>query len=368
MPKTSFAQLSQGRSNNFDFLRFFLAFIVIYTHAYTMAGVHASSWRGRLKMFDFGGAWLAVDGFFIISGFLITQSFLNSRGAGDYFKKRVLRIYPGFVMALIFCVFVVGPLAGVPLESYFRDWNTYRFFQPLLFRDVVTLPGVFQHSGMAGMVNGSIWTIRYELICYVMVAVVGVAGLLRKRGLMLALFLIAMAIAAAEAASVPNHAVWTKLIHFPYFGNLYEMPRFIVCFLGGMMFYLFRDRIPHTNGLLLLSLLLLPLAWSWATNLIIPVFGSYILFHVAFNRRIPLQNWGRSGDYSYGLYLYAFPVEQLVVQYSHNRIGAVPLLAISFAITMALAYLSWHFLEHPFLKLKGGTRRTAAACPVPSQV
>jgi peptidoglycan/LPS O-acetylase OafA/YrhL len=351
MAHPTFAQLSRSRSNNFDFLRFFLAFVVIYTHAFALCGVHWSSWSERLRHGDFGGAWLAVDGFFILSGFLITQSYFSSGGLGDFWKKRVLRIYPGFAAAILFCVLIVGPLGGANLSSYFRDWRTYAFFQPLALRDVVTLPGVFASAPMRGMVNGSIWTIRFELICYALTAALGMTGLLGRRYWVLGVFAVSLAVGAAQVGSFPNHRIWERLIFVPYFGNLYEMPRFLSCFLAGTSFYLFRDRLA-CSGVIAMPCVLAMAATFWASSVTVPIFGAYLLFYFAFSGQIRLHHWGRRGDFSYGLYLYAFPVQQLLVHFWNPRMQPFVLLAASFAITMGLAFLSWHGVEQPLLKLK----------------
>src|SRR5216117_1311503 len=113
MPTPTLRDVSQTRYNNFDFLRFAMACIVIHTHSYVLAGVAYTGNLQRLKHLDFGGASMAVNVFFLISGFLIASSFQNSASALHYLKKRMLRIYPGFAASLAFCIFIVGPLAGV---------------------------------------------------------------------------------------------------------------------------------------------------------------------------------------------------------------------------------------------------------------
>src|SRR5436190_13402465 len=121
MPSPTFRDVSQTRYNNFDFLRFAMACVVIHTHSFTMTATSYPSQLQRILHGDVGGATMAVNVFFLVSGFLISSSFDNSATTLHYLKKRMLRIYPGFFAALAFAVFIVGPLAGVQLRTYFFD-------------------------------------------------------------------------------------------------------------------------------------------------------------------------------------------------------------------------------------------------------
>ena len=125
-----FIQTTESRANNLDILRFFLACVVIHSHSYMLTGHEYVSLKQKFIHLQFGGGRFAVDFFFMLSGFLVANSWLHSRGFFDYLKRRTLRIYPGFFVCLggVLCVFVVGPLGGANLKSYFKTAETYTFF------------------------------------------------------------------------------------------------------------------------------------------------------------------------------------------------------------------------------------------------
>ena len=180
-----FIQSTESRSNNLDVLRFLLACVVIHSHSFMLTGHEYASLRQKLIHLQFGGGGYAVDFFFMLSGFLVANSWLHSRGLGDYLKRRTLRIYPGFIVCLAFCVFVAGPLGGADLKTYFANPQTWSFFAPLILGPLGVLPGVFTDAPWRGVVNVPLWTIRFEFLCYLLLAAIGMAGLLRRRRLVL---------------------------------------------------------------------------------------------------------------------------------------------------------------------------------------
>lgn len=290
-----------------------------------------------------------MNGFFIISGFLIAQSWFRSPEPFNFFKKRFLRIYPALIAALAFCVFIVGPLGGADLHSYFSQSETYRFFLPLFLGPYGGLPRVFENAPWIGMVNGSIWTIRFEIFCYFLLAAMGMLGMLRHPRIVLVFLAISLLAAFAETSAFPYP--W-KLI-LPYFGDIPELPRFISYFLSGVVFYLFREEIRCSVTLFLIACAGAAAVYlSPVQTLLLPIFIAYIVLYFAFSPRIPLQNFGVRGDFSYGIYLYAFPVQQLLIRYAPAAHQPLILTVLAFPITLLLAMLSWHFIERPFLQFK----------------
>lgn len=334
-------------SNNFDFLRFFLAALVIFSHSYPLF-YGSKDWEPlyRLSGGQVETGAVAVDGFFVISGFLIAQSWIRGRGLTDFVKKRFLRIYPGFAIALLFCILVVGPLAGVNLATYFRNQATFRFFwSPLLLWNVlIGLPGAFLHNPFPAAVNGSLWTIPYELKCYAMVAMLGLLGMYRRREAVLALFLIAF--------SFYNLEPYLHLRHFHALLDREYLPRLITFYLAGVVAFLYQDELPHSRWLLAVSLLALAMSLRAGLSLTLPIFGSYLLLYTAFSKSLRLENFGRRGDISYGVYLYAFPVQQLLVQRWQHSLNPLTLFLLALPCTCLLATFSWRCVEQPFLKKK----------------
>ena len=310
---STFGARSEGRKNNFDFLRFFLATAVIYHHSFDLLLGHLKP-GGEFETFhpdtlgqitghqlDFG--WLSVNGFFIISGFLITSSWLHGKGLLDYIKKRFLRIYPGYAAAIFFCAFVIGPLSVASPGSYLRSSDTYKFLKMLFMRNYYPLPGLFPNVPLTGVVNGSLWTIRYEIVCYVLVALLGVLALLRFRALIVGLFIAWYGLYIAKTYGVA--------IRFG--GDADHMPRLATYFFAGMVFYLYRDRIPYSKRWFALSLI--GLVGSLLLHIplfVFPICATYALFYIAFAPGLKLENFARRGDYSYGTYVYAWPIQQLL--------------------------------------------------------
>ena len=349
-------QVSQGRENTFDFLRFFLASLVILSHSFAM--LYNGTWyaydpllhwtRGQAAFGE-----VAVDGFFLISGFLITQSWERSRGMADYAKKRVLRILPALVVVLLITVFVLGPLAtSLPLASYFHSPRTWVYFGMMGTKNLHltdTLPGVFTHNPLQYRVNGSLWTIRCEAICYLLVAVLGLLGGLRRPALVLLVSVAAVAITVAGAR------------HLATMGDWADSFRVLIYFLWGMTFYLYRDVIPHSWALLVASL-----TGIFVSDLVgilpytLPLLGAYALFYAAFRPAFGLQGFARHGDFSYGLYLYAFPIQQLLVTYFRHSLNAYTLSGAAFVIAGLCSVLSWHGVEKRWLRRKATPARVVS--------
>lgn len=344
MPKPTFYDFSEGRDNNFDLLRFALATLVIFSHCYPLMRQGGSEPLGRLTRGQADGGSIAVDFFFAISGFLIVRSWTRSASVRDYLKKRVLRIYPGFLVALLFGVVVIAPLGGMPLKSlvYQRD-ALQSIYRPLLFRHIVSVRGVFADNPSPGNINGSLWTIRFELACYLLVVLGGLLGMYQKRGVTLAVFAIALVF----------YQCWHQPITVPYFDHLEDFPRLLTFFLAGMTIYCYRTVIPYTWGLAALSLAALVLANSLGVlTWVMPICGVYLLFVAAFYPMPRARNFARRGDLSYGIYLYAYPVQQLLIQNLGPRLNPAALFLCALPLTCGLAALSWRFIESPFLKLK----------------
>lgn len=379
MAKTTFAQVGDSRDNNFDFLRFLMASMVIFGHGY--AFVAGGSYYGndpleRLTNWNTGFGGFAVEGFFLISGYLVTRSWLFSKGAGDYAKKRALRILPALAVVLLFCAFVVGPLATtLPLTQYFHNSQTYKYLTLMLCHDFKTsdhLPGVFVHHPWPRSVDSSLWTIRYEMVCYVMVALIGMVQMYRKPETIMGLAVVVYALYFANGHN---------MIHLGELGQLFYLMTY---FLVGMLFYIKRESVPYSFHYFLISIGVMVTAVSadlWLAHLhphaetphflrwVMPFVSGYALFYLAFSKRIKLHHFAKYGDVSYGIYIYAFPVQQLVVHYTHNSLSPPVHFLVSMCFILPCAALSWYLVEQPFLRLKGkGKAKQAAARPAAAPV
>ncbi|PYJ68116.1 MAG: hypothetical protein DME76_13360, partial [Verrucomicrobia bacterium] len=171
-------QTSSHRSNNFDFLRFFFAALVIFSHSFDLLRGSGANPISHFSRGQIDGGSLAVAGFFIISGFLVAQSFLNSRSVFDYFKRRILRIYPGFVAAGIISLAFFGWLGMHFSPAYWQKVELGRFLLRLPVLKMFWIPQSF-FGNYWPYVNIPIWTIQYDFACYILSALLGLAGILR---------------------------------------------------------------------------------------------------------------------------------------------------------------------------------------------
>ena len=305
---------------------------------------------------------IAVPFFFVLSGFLVTRSWASDPKLGDFLQKRVLRIYPGFLAASLFCAIIVGPLGAADSRAYWHEFQPVKFARWALLLVGPYIPTVFVSLPMSTGVNGSFWTLRYEFYCYLLVAALGLLGLFRVRLVLAAAFTVLYALRLVQ--------LLTGRVFFPsrevhLFGNLASWSSLILYFLAGMLLYLYRDKVPYSRTLFLVCLGALVLCGllPGGIALVLPVCGSYALLCLAFSRRLGMQRFARRGDFSYGLYLYAFPIQQLLVLYLGPHLGVPALFAAAFGLTLGVAVVSWHLIEKPCLRLKRRSSRAPDSRP-----
>lgn len=352
-------RLLKREQNSLDFIRFTAASAVLLSHAWPIAGGQEADKLEPLKLLsrqqmNLGEA--AVFVFFLISGFLVTASFEHSMTWMDYVKARFLRIMPGLAVVLVLTAFVLGPLVtSLSPAEYLASPQTYGYLKGLLLKDTsLPLPGVFEQNPWPSAVNGSLWTLFYEVSCYVMVFVLGITRLLRGPvvlGLLglVGAFNLFMTYFKGALESTPLAFVVRLYGNFYIFNEIY----FVMPFLVGMLFYLYRERIRFRRPWTLLCLATLPIAlvigglYAWFLFA-----GAYLIFQFGSWSKSPLQRFGVRGDFSYGIYIYARPVQQLVMLLVGSTIAWYINFLLAFPITLLLAVLSWHLVEKPALNLK----------------
>jgi len=342
------ADRTAGRRNNFDFLRFFAATLVIVSHSYYIALGAAGAdmaeplhelTHGQLSL---GSLGLAV--FFVISGFLVTQSYERRANLLKYLKARSLRIFPGLAVVVVLTAFVLGPaVTSLDFVAYFSSTDTYAYLlNVFLVHPRFVLPGVFSDNAYPLAVNGPLWTLRYEFAFYLVAAGCGLLLLLRGRE---RLVVVAGTVACILFATfVPRDTVPAVV---------YQVARLYSWFGMGMLLYLFRSAVPLDWRLVLLAAVAIVAAAK--LGFLDPVFaiaGAYLMVYVALWPGLPLASWARYGDISYGLYIYAFPVQQTVAYLLGGHPSVAQVLIISFPITVCFATLSWHLVERQALSLK----------------
>lgn len=351
----------RGKDNNFNLIRMMAAFIVLLTHCYALTG-GGREFEPLLDVLGMTLGSIAVDVFFITSGFLIVASLLRKNNLVDFFWARVLRIYPALLLVLVMSVFILGAFATtLPLGEYFSDQQTYAYLVTnffLLSGVEFNLPGVFNENPYPNVVNGSLWTIPFELIMYLCLPLAwSLAG---------ALFWLSHATGVYRRSLVGKEGVfrWLVLAYVLLTGiyvllcdlrdvDAERIIRLSFMFFSGVAFYLLRKHIVMSPTLF----------WSFLSALSIAVLDehvflvvyvctiAYLLFYLAYVPAGLIRRYNALGDYSYGLYIYAFPVQQtLVMLYPGISVGV--LLLSSGFISLLFAVLSWHLLEKYALKQK----------------
>lgn len=347
------------RRNSVNAVRLVLAVLVLVSHSITLSGGVDPIGAVTGGVVDLGT--MAVDGFFALSGFLIARSFLSARSVGRFLWHRALRILPGFWVCLLVTAAVLLPVSQLAQFGTMRDF-------PISGPESVTgyvvtnwglLIRQFEVRGLMGghPVNGSLYTLFYEFLCYLGVAALGVAGLLRRRrlvgGLAAAIWLVAAADLVADGAVTGDSVTRWLLL------------RFGVTFASGVLLFLWADRVPLAwpgavvAGLLTAVAVLLAGAQgadpaSRTTYLLIaPAAVAYLVLWAG--SATWLAGIGRRVDLSYGIYVYAWPIQVLLLQAGAAGWPVVLFLAVSAVAAAGLALLSWRFVESPALALKSWT-------------
>jgi peptidoglycan/LPS O-acetylase OafA/YrhL len=351
------------RANNFDLMRFVMAVLVIFSHSFSLlSGLRFDteplrSFNGnKLSLGE-----LAVDVFFIMSGFLITMSWTRSKSAWSFATKRAARILPGYVLAFIVSAFVIAP--WFTSAHYLTSPSFYPSFMKSLARfDPFIVPGVFPHNPYSGILNASPWTIPYELGCYAGILVLGILGLIRWRIFVLILFVFLLLL----ANGCLNH-----VIHSPV-DTSGDLLRFANLFLGGAVFYLFREKIPCKDWMpaSCAVAVLFTCITGALIGIVLPICLTYFVLWAALQPHLRFDRFARYGDFSYGIYLYAFPIQQGLIALFGPHLSALTLFLSATALSFAAGFLSWHLVEKWFLSVRrvrehAGSEAPRAASPEP---
>ena len=331
--------------NHFNGIRLVAAWMVIYGHAWAITGAPGGDLFARSTAFKFAGG-IAVDMFFVISGFLIAAS-LQRNSVRGYLASRALRILPALVVCVVVSVLVLGPLLTTA-PDYWRQSVTWRYLwsNATLYRAEYFLPGVFETLPNHA-INGSLWTLPIEASLYVLLLVAGLLGAIDARR-----YFVPWVLALLGAGAL---VLWRGPLPDWMANELWCT----CCFITGTAAWLYRDRI-RLSWMAVVALLALAVFTRGTPWFGLPYFAlvSYGTLWLAFVRQGPRI---AHHDLSYGLYLYGWPAAQ-VVQFVapgaplHNVAWATPL-------AFACAALSWFLIERPALRWKKrfGTRTPVAS-------
>jgi peptidoglycan/LPS O-acetylase OafA/YrhL len=342
--------------NNFHLIRFIAASLVLFGHCYPMTDRGTYDYITIASTGIFPTAHMGVCIFFIVSGYLISQSLQNSKTLINFFWRRFLRIYPALIIALLFCIFVVGPICTVlPLKSYFTSYETYRFFKWLKLYPFIynTLPGVFQSLPEKDNINGSLWTLPYEITMYLSLMILGYFNLFKKRFFVLFIYILSFPI-VYYALFYVNISKLIPILHLSLVSTL-EFGSF---FFAGVILFLFKDKVVY-KFIYFVFMIIVWFGfgfWDLTRNdhfikIISLIALPYMVMYLA-NLKGKLNRFGEIGDFSYGIYIYAFPVQQMLVYSYGTEISIIKLFLMSFSITLTLSIFSWYLIEEKALRLK----------------
>jgi peptidoglycan/LPS O-acetylase OafA/YrhL len=289
---------------------------------------------------------ISVWSFFVISGILITQSWQRSPRVWDFLRRRVGRIYPGFAVAALFTGLLVVPVAADP--GTFVPISLRGYLQSVLcLRDLNPSP-VFTHNPLTNTLNGSLWSVAYEFWCYLGVLMLGVVGLLRQRFfLVLALCtVIGLHLYMEVSGWKPSGGILGLIVGYPPF-----WATLLPFFLAGMILHVYGGQSLLRRRYVIAASVLLVVSGFVPRGFVVtmPTCGAYLLLALAYLPALTPINLSRWGDFSYGTYLYAFPIQQLLVQRARGQIAPWLLFAESAPLTLIAAALSWHLVEKRFL-------------------
>jgi len=343
------ADYAQGRNNNFNFIRALAAYMVLVSHCFPLAlgegGVDPLE-----KILGMSMGVIAVDSFFVISGFLVTASLLDKNNIIKFSIARALRILPALLVVVLIAAFIVGVYFTVhPLSVYFSSGEVYKYIiknSLILDGMAFNLPGVFIDNPYKYSVNGSLWTITYEVKMYIVLAFIwflaNKANCNNEK-----LFLRSVLVVCLVSGVV------YLLSGFDVIESKSKSIRFIFWFFSGASYFLLKDKIILNKNILLLVLAVFSVVFV----------GCKPYFFVAYTLMLPLlllslayvptllTFYNNVGDYSYGIYIYAFLVQQSIAALMPGvSVGGMVILSTVF--TVFFAVLSWVFVEKHALLLK----------------
>lgn len=351
------------RANSIGFLRWLMAFMVIFSHAGPLAGFYGGKDLGTQWSTEqsFGG--VAVCGFFFFSGFLITKSRMGRSSTPRYFWRRAMRIIPAWWLTLIITAFVLGPIAWQREAGSSAGYFNATAESPLTYfvNNMWLTLGQPNIAGMGGSTvygastwNGSAWTLLYEFRAYIIVGILGMVGALSNRrvGGLVALAIIGLSMLQ-----------WTNVVQLgtisPVLGD-FRVLLLLAPFALGMLFSLYGEKIIIDDRVAIAAAVIG--AWTYATGgwlLIGQYLFCYVLMWVAI-RATFLQRWERFGDFSYGIYLSAWPLMQFAAYFDLERYGWVVYHLVVVVACHIWAFFSWHLIEKPAMSLKDWTPRPLA--------
>ena len=365
---------NRGAGPGFDLLRIGLAVTILASHASHLAGNHGALSALLKSIFHLhqqigpavsAAAPVAVGGeppgeavvglgrpytlshvpmFFALSGFLVTGSALRTRNVFRFLGLRGLRIFPALLVELALSAFVLGAIfTTVPLKDYFSSAGFWSYFENLIGIVHFYLPGVFEHFTPSSKVNANLWTLPSEFDCYWIAAVLMVVGVMFNR--VIFTWLLGIATVGLLIAN--------SFFGFQVTNEILPGPVITYYFMVGVAFHLWRDKIPYSPAMFVVSVVVSSVLMMFTNTVYLyPALLTYVTVFIGLSP-LPQFKLLKSGDYSYGVYLYGYPITQaLIAAIPAIRGNFLLILASSLVVTFLFAAFSWHAIEKNVLKLK----------------
>ncbi|SDR37757.1 Peptidoglycan/LPS O-acetylase OafA/YrhL, contains acyltransferase and SGNH-hydrolase domains [Paraburkholderia fungorum] len=336
-----------NRKNSFDLIRLIAAIAVLLSHSFPLSATAPSEPVAAFTRYGSGGE-LAVDVFFVISGYLIAGSYYRSSGAVEFIVKRLLRLFPALFCVVLLSVFVLGPiLTPLSLHQYFTHAKTADYLRTLLLDIRYELPGVFATNPIPNVVNGSLWTLPLEAFMYLLVAVAGITRCLNFRGCVLIALTFAWLHFAVPSTVFTDNGVVLRVMLYS------QLMRLGILYFIGAAFAFAPDHWVKNKEVLFVSILAFAFfAQSSIAEVVAIITLPLISLITAQMHSKVSAAISKVGDVSYGVYLYAFPVQQTVAHALGPHPEAATISMISLPIVLVISFASWHLLEKPALTLK----------------
>lgn len=351
------------RHNNLHLIRMVAASMVLVSHSFPLATGDSQSeplrqWLGMTP------GTIAVDLFFVISGLLVTQSLERRGSVQSFVRARLARIWPGLIVALLLTVLVLGiVMTSLSISDYLGHRQTWKYLLQnlgVIYRAEYVLPGVFDTNLYPRAVNGSLWTLRWEVYSYGLLLLLWLLGrqwLRWRQAASGAVFLWIVSCVLAVTMTLHLWSLWERSFEqSPPYARLFTM------FFLGSLAYLLRQRLPLSGRFSLLAggLLVAALPWQALFGYVYTLCLPWLVIQLAYARLPLLAAYNRLGDYSYGVYIYAFPLQQLVAAiWPGCSVGF--LMGVSGLMTLVMAVFSWHCVEKPCLDWEKASQRARAS-------
>jgi peptidoglycan/LPS O-acetylase OafA/YrhL len=326
--------------NCFDFLRFFFAFNILLAHLREL-----SQSKSLLFLSDFSNSSIAVKGFFVISGFLVAKSFVNTPSLREYFIKRVKRILPAYIFVVLISALFLSFFSSYNFIEYFKEVSVYQYFGwNLLFLNFMhpCLPGLFE-TNLYCVINGSLWTLKVEEGFYIVLPLIFYIIKKTKKP-----FLI---LSSLYLLSILYWFVMDFYLNKPLLAK--QLPGYLVYFVSGIVLFLNFDYVLRNNKkffIVAILILYFSIFLDFQIDLFYPAAFGTIVIIAAYGLPF-LNNFGKYGDFTYGMYIYHFPIIQLFRQYDlFERFNPILMAMLVIFITFSFATFSWFFIEKRFLE------------------